>query len=70
MEITPDKAADRAGVQVGDYVVSAGGEELLTSNDLLRVRRQYYVGDELPLILWRDGEIVEVTLQLQESVEN
>ena len=70
VEITPDKAADRAGVQVGDYVVSAGGEELLTSNDLLRVRRQYYVGDALPLMLWRDGEIVEVTLQLQESVEN
>ena len=69
-EIVPDKAADKAGIRVGDYVVSAGGEELLTSNDLLRVRRQYYVGDELTMTLWRDGEIVEVTLQLQESVED
>ena len=69
VEITPGGAADRAGVQVGDYVLSAAGYPLETSEDLLWVRRQKRLGDELDMTLWRDGEIVEVTLSLQESME-
>ena len=69
LEITPGGAADRAGVQVGDYVLSAAGYPLETSEDLLWVRRQKRLGDELDMTLWRDGEIVEVTLSLQESME-
>ena len=69
VEITPGGAADRAGVQVGDYVRSAAGHPLETSEDLLWVRRQKRLGDELDMTLWRDGEIVEVTLSLQESME-
>ena len=69
VEITPGGAADRAGVQVGDYVLSAAGHPLETSEDLLWVRRQKRLGDELDMTLWRDGEIVEVTLSLQESME-
>ena len=41
----------------------------LWSEDLLWVRRQKRLGDELDMTLWRDGEIVEVTLSLQESME-
>lgn len=67
IEVTPGSAAEKAGVQVGDYIVYAGGVEILTSSDLLRVRRQYRVGDELPLVLWRDGVGVEVTLQLEQT---
>ena len=69
VEIPPGGAADRAGVQVGDYVLSAAGHPLETSEDLLWVRRQKRMGDELDMTLWRDGEIVEVTLSLQESME-
>ncbi len=68
-EVTPGSAADKAGIRVGDYVLRAGGAEITTSQDLLRVRRQYRVGDQLPLVLWRDGREVEVTLQLEEAVE-
>lgn len=70
VEITPDSAADKAGIQVGDFVVSAGGETLYTSQDLLRVRRQYHIGDELPVTVWRDGEILEVTLLLEQAVDD
>lgn len=68
LEVTPGSAADRAGILPGDYVLSAGGRELTSSRDLLRVRRQTYVGDQLPMTIWRDGERIEVTLDLQESV--
>ena len=69
VEVTEGLAADRAGVRVGDYVLAADGYPLETSKDLLWVRRQKRVGDELTMTLWRDGEILEVTLSLRESVE-
>ena len=70
MEITPGSAAEKAGIQVGDYILYAGGVELLTSSDLLRVRHQYRVGDDLPVVLWRGGEELEVTLHLEQSADN
>jgi len=45
-------------------VTAANGEALYGSRDLLRIRRQYHVGDEMPLTLWRGGEILEVVLKL------
>ena len=70
MEITPGSAAEKAGIQVGDYILYAGGVEILTSSDLLRVRHQYRVGDDLPVVLWRGGEELEVTLHLEQSADN
>ena len=64
IEVTPGSAAARAGIQVGDYLLFAGGEELRSSRDLLRVRRHCYVGDQLSVVLWRDGERMEVVLDL------
>ncbi len=40
-----------------------------TNQDLFRVRRTLYVGDKLTLTLLRDGETLEVTLELDEAVE-
>ena len=70
VSVTPDSAADRAGVQVGDFIVSAAGAQVTSSQDLLRIRRQFRVGDEMPLTLWRDGDRVEVTLVLQTARED
>lgn len=60
--------ADRAGVEEGDYILSAGGQGIDSSQALLRARRQCHLGDELSLTLWRDGETLEVTLHLTEPV--
>ena len=65
--MTPDSAADLAGVEEGDYVVSAGGIDVSSSADLLRARRQYHVGDEMPMTIWRDGTLLDVTLVLNEA---
>ena len=69
VDVTAGGAANRAGVRVGDYILSAAGQPLETSKDLLRARRQKRPGDELDMILWRDGETVEVTLELKDAVE-
>nr|WP_325303750.1 trypsin-like peptidase domain-containing protein [uncultured Dysosmobacter sp.] len=67
-EVDSGSAAEAAGVQAGDYILSAGGEDLRTSQDLMRVRRRTYAGDQLPLILWRDGREIQVVLDLEETV--
>ena len=67
--MNPGSAADEAGIQVGDFIVSAAGTDVSSSQDLLKVRRQFRVGDEMPLTLWRDGERLEVTLVLQAKEE-
>ncbi len=66
--VDPDTAA-AAGVRAGDYIVAAQGQEMHTNQDLFRVRRTLYVGDKLTLTLLRDGETLEVTLELDEAVE-
>ena len=66
--VTPGGAADRAGVQAGDYIIAAQGEAIHTNQDLFRLRRTLYVGDELILLLRRGTETVEVVLELEEAV--
>ena len=68
--VTTGFAAWRAGVQAGDVILTAGGQPITSSRDLMRVRRQYEVGDQLPMTLWRDGEVLDVVLNLQESTED
>ena len=68
-DVTPGSAAALAGVLPGDYVVACGRVDVSSSQDLLRARRQYRVGDEMPLTIWRDGALLEVTLELSESTQ-
>jgi len=68
-EVIAGGAGDLAGVQVGDYVLTADGQEVHTSQDLLRVRQRFYVGDTMDMTIWRDGEIIETTLVLNDAVE-
>ena len=67
--VEPGTAAEKAGVLAGDYITAAQGEKIQTTQDLFRVRRKLYLGDELTLTLLRDGEILEVTLEMEEAAE-
>ena len=69
LEVTPGSAADLAGIRVGDFILAAGGRPVETSQELLRIRRQLYVGDQVTMEIWRDGERMEVTLTLNDPVE-
>lgn len=67
--VTPGGSAARAGVQEGDYVLLVAGEPVASSQEVLRIRRRYHLGDELPMTLWREGETLEVTLLLDQADE-
>lgn len=69
LEVTTGSASAAADVRVGDFIIAAAGRDVMVSEDLLRARRQFHVGDKMPLTLWRNGEQVDVMLQLNQTVQ-
>ena len=69
-EVTEGGAADRAGVQAGDYVLAADNHETLSSSDVLKARWKHHVGEQMTLTIWRNGQILEVTLDLTDALES
>ncbi len=53
--VTENGPGDKAGVCGGDFLVSADGEALMETIDLLRIRRSHEPGETLSLVIWRDG---------------
>ena len=54
IEVVADGPADRAGIRVGDYLLS----------DALLARDQYEVGKQLPLRIERDGRQIEIVVRI------
>ena len=63
-EVTPDLSGDKAGIRVGDYIVSFAGEEVSSTSEILALRRELHVGDLVPVVIWRDGAYLEVTMEM------
>ena len=51
----PGSAADEAGLQRGDVIIEADGEEIRTSDDVGRVIRTHEAGDRISLTFERAG---------------
>ena len=57
--VTEDGPGDKAGIRGGDFLISADGEALEKTIDLLRIRRSHEPGEALSLVIWRDGVYLE-----------
>lgn len=68
-DVSAGSAADLAGVKAGDVIVSAAGQSVSERHTLLSIRRQFRIGDDLPMTIWRDGEYLDVVLHLVEAFE-
>ena len=55
---------DAAGLMVGDMIVSMDGVEIETSDDIIGVRDSHEVGDEISVVVIRDGEEITVILTI------
>ncbi len=64
--VTPDSAADKAGVRVGDVILSFNGLEILQSSDLPPMVGNTAPGTKVRLRLLRDGKEREFTAVLGE----
>lgn len=66
-EITPNTAADKAGLKVQDVIVEIEGKEVKTVDELNEVKNTHSVGDEITLKIYRNKEYMDVKLTLSET---
>jgi len=62
--VEPGFGAEEAGVQEGDIILSADGQPIAQTTDLLAVRRTHVIGDVMELTLLRNGETFTVSVPL------
>lgn len=60
MEVVPGSPAARAGLVIGDVVVSAGGRPVQGVQDLQRLMLGSAIGTRLPITVLRRGAFVDV----------
>ena len=59
--------ADKAGIEIGDLILSLGGVEITESDDIIDVRDQHEVGDILEVVILRDGKQQTLYLEVGDS---
>jgi S1-C subfamily serine protease len=60
--------ADRAGLRPGDLLLTAGGHEVATAQDLQRLMFDEAIGRPLPVTVMRNGALVDVIAEPSEMV--
>jgi len=60
--------ADRAGLRVGDLLLTAAGTEVATAQDLQRLMFAEAIGRPLPITVMRNGALVDVIAEPSELV--
>lgn len=66
-QVTPGGAADKAGVQLGDVILSFAGQDIVTSADLPPMVGSTKPGTKADLSIWRDGKTLTVPVTVGEQ---
>jgi S1-C subfamily serine protease len=66
VEVVPGSPAAVAGLFLGDVMVSAGGVDVATAQDLQRLMLGTEVGRRMPITVHRQGALVDVVAELAE----
>lgn len=66
-EVEPGGPAQEAGLRPGDIIVSMDGVAIERSDDIIDVRDLHVPGDEITVVVTRDGHEVEVNLVIGDS---
>ena len=66
-EIEPGSPSEEAGIEVGDRIVSMDGVDIYTTSDIIDVRDSHEVGDDIEVIVEREGQRVALTLTIGEN---
>jgi S1-C subfamily serine protease len=64
--VVPDGAADAAGLQAGDLLMRLGGRDVRRPADAVTALALTDPGAEVTAEVWRDGEALEIAVQLPE----
>lgn len=60
--VTPGGSGDRAGLRSGDYLVSFAGQDVISTEQILAIRRELFVGDEVAVRVYRNGRYLDLTM--------
>lgn len=58
-------AAEDAGIQAGDVILGADGQDVYSTDDLLAIRRTHAIGDTMTLHIYRGGEYMDIDVVLR-----
>lgn len=61
-EVQPGRSGDNAGIREGDYVVAFNGQPVSSTEEILAIRRGLFVGDEVEILVYRNGEYLPLTM--------
>lgn len=65
-DFVPGSMASRAGIEIGDSVVSINGEEMVTFS-IISAALSVHAGDSITIGLFRNGDFKEVTMKVPSS---
>lgn len=60
-------AAEKAGLEVGDVIVGANGQQISTVTELNQIKNEFKAGDTLKLTVIRDNKYVDINVVLEET---
>ena len=69
LEIQPWSDAATQGMAVGDVITTVNGCPITNSTDLERMKNLQNVGDTIHLIVDRAGEVLEISVRLEDSAQ-
>ena len=65
-QVQPDSPAEKAGLQIGDVIVSVGGKPTADSREIQRAVLEHDVGADVEVRVWRDGKEIDVAVRTSE----
>lgn len=68
-DVVSDGAAASADIEVGDVIIKIDGHDVVSSRSLTGYVRRYNSGDEVTLVVARDGKAVDVPVTLKQAQE-
>lgn len=68
VSVNSGSAAENAGIEVNDIIVSLGDETVTSVDSLLQTLRRYYAGDTTEITVWREGETMVLTITFDEDL--
>lgn len=68
--VSEDGPAAKASLKVNDIITAVNGEALEDKSDLIKLVQSSAVGDKLKLTVYRQGETIEMTVEIGEQVQS
>ena len=59
--------AKEQGIKAGDIILAVNGTEVHTTEEISRIKDEMQVGDKMILLVWRNGETMEISISLVDT---